>query len=250
MCSFPSDGIPIPNSSNFKFAILKLHFYDMLFKTKFPLFLYVAVFIVLIFSFLLLTYLVSNGKTIDLDTSLATKVQTISFPILTSTMIFVSTFGDGLFPLIVFLVFALGFLFEGYKKEAYFSILVWLGPALSFAAKNLIARPRPEFNLASGYPLPTDYSFPSGHAIFYSVFFGLMGFYALVMPKLKTAERAILLIISFPLILLIGSSRVYLGVHWPTDVIAGYLLGLALLELLIFAYLGFIHLPQMRDKKD
>ena len=221
-----------------------------MFKRKPSLHSFASIFFVLIFSFLLLSYLVSNGQTTHFDNTVATSIQNISFPTLTSIMIFVSSFGDGLFALIVFLVFVLGFIFEGYKKEAYFSLLVWLGPALSFAAKNLITRPRPELNLTPGYSLPTDYSFPSSHATFYAVFFGLMIFYALVAQNLKKYERAALLVVGIPLVLLIGFSRVYVGVHWPTDVIAGYLLGFSLLVLLIFAYLRLIRLPQVRDKKN
>ena len=156
-------------------------------------------------------------------------------------MIFISFFGDGLYPIVIFLAFALLLIFKGYKKESYFSFLIWLGPLLSWILKTLVARPRPQGYLVSGYSLPNDFGFPSGHVVFYAVFFGLVAFYAIVLTGLPSALRKILLVISIALVLLIGLSRIYLGVHWPADVLAGYLFGLVILEVLIVIYLRFVH---------
>ncbi len=78
-------------------------------------------------------------------------------------------------------------------------------------------RPRPFF----GYPLPSSYSFPSGHALGSLVFFGTLA--ALLSPRLRgRASKILLWAGAVLLIAAIGFSRIYLGVHYPTDVIAGY----------------------------
>ena len=186
--------------------------------------------------FALLTYLVAVGATEALDKNLLKVIASFQSPILDFVMIFVSAFGDGLFTVITFFAFAFALLLKGYRRESYFSFLIWTGPLLSSILKFLIARPRPEGFLLEGYSRPTDFSFPSGHVVFYVVFFGLVAVYARYLPNLTSLGRNILFTISGLLIGLVGLSRVYLGVHWPTDVIGGYLLGFAILGVLVAAY--------------
>ena len=186
--------------------------------------------------FALLTYLVASGATEAFDTNLLKTLTSLQSPILDFVMIFVSSFGDGLFTVVTFFAFALPLLLKGYRRASYFSFLIWVGPLLSWILKFLIARPRPEGFLLEGYSLPPDFSFPSGHVVFYVVFFGLVAVYARYLPNLTSLGRNILFTISGLLIGLVGLSRVYLGVHWPTDVIGGYLLGFAILGVLVAAY--------------
>ncbi len=189
--------------------------------------------------FVLLTYLVTSGATEAFDRNLLRAIASFQSPILDFFMIFVSSFGDGLFTVITFFALSLALLLKGYRRASYFSFLIWAGPLLSWILKFLIARPRPEGFLLEGYSLPTDFSFPSGHVIFYVVFFGLVALYAVYLPNLSSLGRKILFAISTFLIVLVGVSRVYLGVHWPTDVVGGYLLGFAILGVLTTAYLRF-----------
>lgn len=113
------------------------------------------------------------------------------------------------------------------------SLMALLGGLLIVAGismKLLIDRPRPDYFLvASG---PHFSSFPSGHTIFATIFFGL----AIVLvgdwvqrPSTRRSLQAGLIL----LILAMGASRVYLGFHWPSDVLGGYLYGaLAVVELI------------------
>jgi undecaprenyl-diphosphatase len=82
---------------------------------------------------------------------------------------------------------------------------------------------------------PGDYSFPSGHTVHYVVFLGFLWFLTLVLVRPRLL-RWTLLAVNGALVLLVGLSRVYLGAHWASDVLGGYLLGGALLATAICGY--------------
>ena len=79
------------------------------------------------------------------------------------------------------------------------------------------ARPAPFFG-----PLPHTYSFPSGHALFSFCFYGVLA--GLLADRVRSFKLRILVwTLAALLVAAIGVSRIYLGVHYPSDVIAGYL---------------------------
>ena len=78
-------------------------------------------------------------------------------------------------------------------------------------------------------------SFPSGHVVFYIHFFGFLFFLSYVLLRRGRLRRAALVLTGF-LISIIGVSRVYLGAHWPSDVVGAYLAGGLWLMLMIEVY--------------
>jgi membrane-associated phospholipid phosphatase len=96
--------------------------------------------------------------------------------------------------------------------------------------KDLFARPRPFFE----HPLllETSYSFPSGHAMESFVVYGMLAYFAVLALRSWRARTAVVFG-SALLVLLIGFSRMYLGVHYFSDVVAGYAAGGVWLSALI-----------------
>lgn len=110
-------------------------------------------------------------------------------------------------------------------------LLIAVGVA-SPLLKHLYARPRPppEFALQR----ETSFSFPSGHAMSSICLFGFVAY--LAQTRLDGARRRAAVTIAVLLALTIGVSRVYLGVHYACDVLAGYLAGLPLLAASVAAH--------------
>jgi undecaprenyl-diphosphatase len=120
---------------------------------------------------------------------------------------------------------ALLFLLVGWKRGAALIPVTLIGAALlDGGLKALFGRTRPEA-FYDYYPAPTSFSFPSGHALVATCFFG--GLAVLISHRLegRLAQVAVWLV-AIALILLVGVSRIYLGVHYPTDVAAGYAVGI------------------------
>ena len=107
---------------------------------------------------------------------------------------------------------------------------------LNLALKELAARPRPDATLA--LVEAGGYSFPSGHAVFAAAFCGAvillleMWHRPSVRPALRLTAQGVLAAV----VLFIGFSRVYLGAHWPSDVVAGFLFGGVCLAVLVGLY--------------
>ncbi len=92
--------------------------------------------------------------------------------------------------------------------------------------KRLIQRQRPPDPLVDGI---TNYSFPSGHAFMSVAFYGLLIWYATIYIHTKWLRGMLIFFLLF-VIALIGFSRIYLRVHYATDVIAGICIGFVWLD--------------------
>lgn len=126
---------------------------------------------------------------------------------------------------LVTVVAILSFLMHGRRRHA----LVLAGTVLlaelsSDLAKTFYARPRPDLVPHGSYVYSA--SFPSGHSTMAAATYLTL---AVLIASLEPnrATKAMVFVLALILIVAIGSSRVYLGVHWPSDVLAGWSLGAA-----------------------
>jgi undecaprenyl-diphosphatase len=109
---------------------------------------------------------------------------------------------------------------RNYQEAKIFLLNGLGGTILSYGLKLVFSKPRPQ--LWNSPISETSYSYPSGHALGAIVLYGFLGYLlATTYPKYARVFYGIATI----LIVFIGLSRLYLGVHWPTDIIAGYGVG-------------------------
>ncbi|MEK6336101.1 MAG: phosphatase PAP2 family protein [Acidobacteriota bacterium] len=110
--------------------------------------------------------------------------------------------------------------------------VVFGGMLLNFLLKEIFLRARPRFDP----PLPalTTYSFPSGHTLTATVFYGVLGWF-IVSRSRNWASRLFGFALAAIMILLVGFSRIYLGAHYPSDVLGAIAEGLAWLAFCLIA---------------
>jgi membrane-associated phospholipid phosphatase len=148
--------------------------------------------------------------------------------ILTDVMVNASRFGSTPSLIVIALVVAAFLAWRGRRGDSLLVICTCtgvfvLGPIL----KVLFTRARPP---VSQYLVTVDsWSFPSGHSLNSMVVLGLLT--VLAVRDRRGLPRVLVVALGAFLVLLVGFSRVYLGVHWPTDVLAGWLMGAAWLTI-------------------
>jgi undecaprenyl-diphosphatase len=161
-------------------------------------------------------------------------IQRINVPGFRPLMIAVSWPGNGYHWLVITL--GVAFLLRRQRIEAFCLLLSSIGSWLiNNALKLFIARPRPVGDLVEVYLEHETLSFPSGHVVSYVALYGFL-FYLVYVLARRSALRSVLLVVLGALVFLIGLSRVYLGAHWASDVIGGYLFGTVWLALVILFY--------------
>ena len=98
------------------------------------------------------------------------------------------------------------------------------GGVLEMTLKHIIQRPRPVY--ASTFLHGTSFSFPSGHALGSLVVYGMLAYLLVVFWTERRRTRLTIVLVAALLTVAIGVSRLYLGVHYFSDVVAGYAAGL------------------------
>jgi len=186
-----------------------------------PLLLGLMAALVSVIAFLWLADEVFEGSTGYFDNYVREAIHAVAGPALTALMFFITALGSA--PVLVPLGICIGvvFIYLRWKRAVVLFAVTMAGDLiLDFILKITFQRLRPEAFF--DYPLPSSYSFPSGHSIAALCFYGILAW--LVTARLKNNLLKIAVwILAIALILLIGISRIYLGVHYPSDVIAGYL---------------------------
>jgi undecaprenyl-diphosphatase len=163
---------------------------------------------------------VFEGDMRQFDDATREAVHTVASPTMTLFMRFMSFVGSTFFLTAATIAAIVGFALRKWGREAKLFALTMIGASLlNITLKLAFKRPRPVpfFDLTA----PESYSFPSGHSLASCCFFA--GLAAILSGRIKQKRvRTIIWIIATIMFVLIGLSRIYLGVHYTTDVIAGF----------------------------
>ena len=156
---------------------------------------------------------------------------------ITLPMKFISVFGDAVVAPVSVIIASVFFFLNYRRREAYFTLAVILPDLFNMLIKIFIHRPRPTLENAKIFLSFNQSSFPSGHVVHYVVFFGFLFAVMIVNKNFSLFWRIFIGILSAFLILTVSISRIYLGAHWVTDVIGGYLFGMVYLGVMLNFYL-------------
>jgi undecaprenyl-diphosphatase len=197
------------------------------------------IFVTLAFSVLasiglsILVHYIPVAKT---DLAISTEIQGNQSHALYVLMRAVSFVGDPLVAAGTIIVAALFLIGIQYQREALFMLLVPIADLAGTIVKNIIDRPRPSDFFVKIYTQTSGSSFPSGHVIHVVMFFGYVFALLLTIKTVPSLLRWAGTAFSIFMIIFISISRIYLGAHWASDVIGGYLIAFPLLAALLLAY--------------
>ncbi|MBT9537290.1 MAG: bifunctional DedA family/phosphatase PAP2 family protein [Nitrospirae bacterium] len=182
-----------------------------------------------LFTFALLSFgeiiedLVDKETLFYLDFRIQRFIEGVITPDVTRFMVDITNWGGVYLIVLVTGAAALYLLYKRYWWELFaFFLVTGGGETVLFLLKHLFHRPRPTQQLVMAY----GYSFPSGHTFSAVVLYGFLIYMTWKLVK-SEALRFIIFSIAILLIILVGISRIYLNVHWLTDVLGGYAAGFA-----------------------
>ena len=134
---------------------------------------------------------------------------------------------------VVFIGFLAMFFVFKHKRLSLFSVAFFgLTCVANFIIKRIIRRIRPEHLMIIE---ETGFSFPSGHSMMSFALFAILAFFAYLFIKNKPLKYSLMAVCGL-FIVLIGFSRIYLGVHYLTDILAGWLITFAMFEAFVIIY--------------
>lgn len=163
---------------------------------------------------------VRRGETLRFDSEVRSTLHQHASPALTAVMKAFTLAGPSLPSLLLLATAVSAFWLAGLRRQAIMMLIAMAGAlVIELSLKHVFhrARPEPYFN----FPLPTSYSFPSGHALSAACFYGMLALLVAARVQRLSYRLAIWMACS-AMIVMIGVSRIYLGVHYPSDVAAGY----------------------------
>ena len=168
---------------------------------------------------------VTSGRTQAFDDAVLAWVGQHRTPALEPIMLEITFLGTGT---VVVAMVAVAAMFLWLTRHKYSAALLLIATTGAIALNNLLKvgfdRPRPQIFEWGSHALSS--SFPSGHAMSATAVFGTVAYLAARLQK-RHLHRALTLLAAGILIVLIAATRLYLGVHYPSDVLAGMIIGLA-----------------------
>lgn len=196
---------------------------------------------ILLFIFVLITHELLKDKLKGFDTTIYNFIISIKSPFFTETFKIITFFASPIF--LIILSALLFFIFKNKKYGLLSLVNLIVVVIVNQILKFIFTRPRPfEWMLIE----ESGYSFPSGHAMVSMGFYGMLIFLIWQTNITKTKKKIWTIILSI-LILLIGISRIYLGVHYGSDIIGGFVLTLS--YLIIATSAVTYYLKYRRNKK-
>ena len=195
----------------------------------------------------LLLDVVTDSRVAGTDRRILHLVETLRTPELDQIMYALTYLGSVRVILTLAAVVAIIALLAGWYTDVVLLILALVASELFvLATKTLVARPRPP--LEDARIVQTGFSFPSGHAALAATFYGTLA-YLLIRALHWDALKVVVGSVAALLVVTIGISRIYLGVHYPTDALAGWTLGLFWLVVIVvaehvWAVRAHFHLPR------
>ncbi|MBD7970702.1 phosphatase PAP2 family protein [Paenibacillus gallinarum] len=182
---------------------------------------------IVIFLIAFLFYILGTDRIQELDI----RIQELLFPSETSSyyallplMRVITSFGSFHYSLMVALAFACYYIiYRSRYLEGSIVLLSFLGMwGINALSKYIVRRERPDLDFLISV---SGYSFPSGHAMVAAGFYGSLLLIAVYSLKQKKGDPMLLTMIGITVIFLLGFSRIYLGVHYPSDVLTGFTSG-------------------------
>jgi undecaprenyl-diphosphatase len=190
---------------------------------------------------LLARSVLNNTALVQFDQNLALALHDGARPVPTTIFLFFSLLG---FQVLWGIVLVVAVVLAIQRRWTY--LMTWVaawtgGEVLNQLLKQFFARPRPIF--ADPLQTAANYSFPSGHAMFSAIAYGVLAYFILLGLKQRW-QRIAVIIGMLLLVLLIGLSRIYLGVHYFSDVVAGYAAGSTWLSISVDHRFAVLPSPQ------
>lgn len=185
--------------------------------------------------FILLATLAAFYDRFPADERIAHTLQDVDVPAFGGFLAFVNALGDTWIAVALVLTLTATFALSRAGSEALLVLLTFVPRGASAFVKAWVERPRPSPELVEVSSDASGFSFPSGHTVGTVALFGTLFFLIpVVVPwrPLRWALQAGCLL----MVLAAGPARVYVGVHWPSDVLGGYLLTCLLLAPPLAAY--------------
>lgn len=191
-----------------------------------------------------LTDQVFEGDAVQFDEATRAAVHQFASPAMTVIMRFFSFIGSTLMLTILSAIVIVWLAIRRWGREAkLFAITMIGGALLNMTLKLTFKRTRP-IPFFDPWP-PETYSFPSGHSLMSACFFGALA--AILNARIKRRRvRVIMWVFATVMFLLVGLSRIYLGVHHTTDVIAGFAAALIWIQFVRFVEM---QLKRRRERK-
>ena len=187
--------------------------------------------------------LVKTNSFPQIDSFVYTLISNFITPVNTAIFKFFSFFGSEIF--IIILCLLVLFLFKKKSRGIGFTFILLLSTLFNQGLKLIVGRERPDINQLV---TESSYSFPSGHTMIITTIVGLFIFYLWNNKKGRHTKKIVITIILTIIAFLVMLSRIYLGVHYFSDIIGGITASLLLLAIVYYYYTFKYKVPYFPKK--